>query len=291
MEYDVNCHILLLGLPRPLESLMLAPGLTLKPLNEISIFDLAAAGGAGFIPWAVLGPMAHACTCEIESANDATAYPGYDTLNRAWLASTLLVLRGFTAHICVATSSYSWNTVAGKHLRVDTLPPFQGNLLDCHLTFLINSKTRRDSVKPDDAQWISDHFDVFNRLASESPKFKFALEAATEWRFLKDPRNAVARLWSGIEAIFSVSSELVYRISVLSASLLTDRGNQRKEKFNQIKKLYGARSKIVHGDAIDDEKVVEALNQSYELLSDLLIVSISRGHVLTDADFDQALFF
>src|SRR5262245_52428771 len=118
--------------------------------------------------------------------------PGYDTLNRAWLASTLLVLRGFTRHLCVACSAYSWNIIAGHQVRtshvfqeqlreegVDAavhkskrdLPTIQGNLLDFHLTLLTNKDARTGEVSGEDAVWIHGHFDVFNNLAAQSQPF------------------------------------------------------------------------------------------------------------------------
>ena len=138
--------------------------------------------------------------------------------------------------------------------------------------------------------WIREHYDVFNDLAASSEPFKFALEAAIDWRFAKDARSAVARLWSGIEAIFGITSELVYRLSLLAASLLAERGDARKAKFEAVKKLYGLRSKTVHGEPLSEDKLASALNDSYHLLADLLILSIHRGHVLGQDDFDQAVF-
>ncbi|MCG6862692.1 MAG: hypothetical protein LJE70_15640 [Chromatiaceae bacterium] len=133
-------------------------------------------------------------------------------------------------------------------------------------------------------------FPSFNRLAAESQPFRFALESSIDWRYAKEPRSAVARLWSGIEAIFGISSELVYRISLLSAALLTTRGNQRREKFQEVKKLYGQRSKIVHGASVPDDKIRNALDGSWQLLSDLLLLAIERGHALGQEDFDSAVF-
>ncbi|MEI8374284.1 MAG: hypothetical protein WCJ35_15785 [Planctomycetota bacterium] len=311
-SHDGNWYILIAGLPRPAAALTLAPGVSLRPLEQpLSVFDLASAGAVGFREWAVLDPVAPACCSEIESAKDAAISPGYDTLNRAWLASTLLVLRGFTQHLCVACSSYSWNIVAGHQKRTShvfqqqmleegpdaavynskrDLPKFQGNLLDFHLTLLTNKDFRASEVTVEDATWIQEHFDVFNDLAAQRQPFRFALEAAIDWRFVKDARSSVAHLWSGIEAIFGVTSELVYRISLLSACLLTDRGDARKAKFEEVKKLYGLRSKVVHGEQLTDEKVASALNDSYRLLADLLLLTINKGRVLGQEDFDQAVF-
>jgi hypothetical protein len=310
--HDGNWYILIAGLPRPATALTLAPGVSLRPLEQpLSVFDLASAGAVGFRGWAVLEPVAPGCCCEIESAKDAAILPGYNTLNRGWLASTLLVLRGFTRHLCVACSSYSWNIVAGHQARTShvfheqlreegadaavyksrrDLPIFQGNLLDFHLTLLTNKDARSSEVSVEDAAWIHEHFDAFNSLAAQGQSFRFALEAAIDWRFAKDARSAVARLWTGIEAIFGITSELVYRISLLSACLLAERGDKRKAKFEEVKKLYGLRSKVVHGEQVTDEKVASALNDSYHLLAGLLLLAINKGRTLGQEDFDHAVF-
>lgn len=309
---DGNWYILAAGLPPITRSVTLAPGISLRPLgNPLSTFDLAAAGAVGFSGWSVVVPVAAACASEIESAKDSDVTPGYDTLNRAWLASAMLVLRGFSRHICVACSGYSWSLIAGHQQRSSPdfrqqleeespiaavfsprhdLPRFKGQLLDFHLHILSPEAECRDELSDDDAQWIREHFDTFNRLAAESEPFRFALEACIDWRYAKDMRSAVSRLWAGIEAVFGISSELVYRISLLSASLLAPRGEQRRNRFQEVKKLYGLRSKAVHGSALSQDKLQDALVGSYSLLRELLLLAIDRGHALGDEDFDEAVF-
>lgn len=310
--HDGNWYVLIAGLPLPTLALTLAPGLCLIPLESpLSVFDLAAVGAVGFREWAVLESVSRSCTCEIETAKDSDVMPGYDTLNRAWLASALLVLRGFSRHFGVACSSYSWNVIAGHQERTahifrqqaeqegvnaavyepkGELPPFRGSLLDFHARFLIEREARTDPVSDEDAAWIYKHFGAFNRLASESEAFRLALEAAIDWRYAKEPRLAVGRIWSGIEAVFGISSELVYRISSLCASLLEERGERRKARFQAVKKLYGLRSKAVHGEPLAQDQLVSAMNDSYRLLRELLLLTIEKGHVLTGDDFDDALF-
>jgi hypothetical protein len=289
--------VLLAGLQLDSAELSLGPGLVLRRLEEpISVFDLAAAGATGFREWAVLEPLAFACVCEIESDRSAVQLPGYDSLNRVWLASALLILRGFGTHVPVACSAYSWRLIAGHSKgsgsSSDTkLPQFNGGLLDYHLRVLTTPSLLRNKLRAEDAQWVSTHFETFNRIASESSSFRLALEAAVDWRFAKEPRTAVARLWSGIESLFGISSELVYRISILSASLLEERGQRRKERFEEVKRLYGLRSKAVHGDDISEGKLNEALDGSFRLLSDVLLISIEKGRALSGKDFDEALFW
>jgi hypothetical protein len=307
-----NWYVLVMGLPRPEKQLTLAPGLTLVPLEStLSVFDLAAAGAVGFRQWAMLEPVLRLCTCEIETAKDSDVTPGYDTLNRAWLASALLVLRGFSQLLGIACSSYSWSLIAGHQKRgahsfheqvaeegLDAavfrprrdLPPFKGNILDFHTHFLADRDARTDPVSSDDAAWIATHFETFNRLASESEAFRLALEATIDWRYAKEPRLALGRIWSGIEAVFGITSELVYRISILAASLLEKRGEPRKARFQAVKRLYGLRSKAVHGEPLAQEHLLSAMNDSHRLLRELLLLTIEKGHLLSADDFDDALF-
>lgn len=111
-----------------------------------------------------------------------------------------------------------------------------------------------------------------------------------DWRYAKEPRSAVARLWGGIEALFEVNQELVFRISLLSACLLEPRGPRRKRKFDAVKALYSGRSKIVHGEPMDENKVVEILSESFDLLRSLLLVAVEKGRVPTKSDLDDVLF-
>lgn len=307
-----NWYVLLAGLPPPERSIPLAPGLSLRPMSEpLSIFDLAAVGSVGFKEWATLEPICSHCTAEIESARDADTHPGYDTLNRAWLLTALLVLRGFTGLWGVACSGYSWNRIAGHQKRTSqvfgqqleeeglenavfrskrSLPPFRGNLLDYHLKCFTVRNSRNDPINDADALWIEQNFDRVNQLAAESEKFRLALESAIDWRFAKEPRSAVARLWVGIEALFGIKAEQVYRIAAYSASLLSGRGAERVAIFSRVKKLYNTRSKIVHGESLPDEQISDAMSDSFYLLKDLLVLLISRGNLLGQDDFDNAVF-
>lgn len=308
---DSNWYVLLFGLELPREVLVLAPGISLIPLpGPLSIFDLAAAGSAGFHAWALVGQIAPSCTCEIESARDSDVTPGYDTLNRAWLASALLVLRGFGSVMPVASSSYPWSTVADQrkqqaawflkalkdrgmdaalHGTPSNLRPFKGKLLDFHTALVRLPTFRPGPPTADDAQWCREHFDRFNGLCAASEQFRFALEAAIDWRYAKDSRAAISRLWAGIESLFGISAELIYRISMYSAALLAERGAERTKQYNQTKKLYGVRSKAVHGDKLSDDQLAHAVAGSFDLLRGLLLHSINRGRVPTESDITSAL--
>lgn len=303
-QKDGNCYVLLYGVPQPSNPVTLAPGIGLLPLPyPLDVFDLAALGAVGFREWAALEPFIRGCACEIKSALDSATEPGLDTLNRAWLAVALLVLQGFTSAKGIAVSRYRWQDVpipgssaswiepvdpSKRRARTD-LPPFQGGLLDLHFRML-SAGDQPQEVSAACTDWLAEAFPVANVLVAENPSFYLALQAATDWRFAADARSAIARLWSGIEAIFGVSSELVFRISLLGASLTEPRGESRLSRFQEIKKLYGLRSKAVHGDKLSDDKMSEAMLGSLALLRDLLILTLSRGRALTQEDFDKAVF-
>jgi hypothetical protein len=303
--------VLVCGLPLAADNLNLGRSFVIRRLvNPLSVFDLAAAGAVGFREWAVLEPLAASATAEMVSPKNAADTPGYDALNKCWLASALLVLRGYARHICPAASSYSWNFIAGHQKQTSdvfrdqlheegvdkavfepraALPRFQGGLLDYHLRVYLPREAKAVPLSDEDAEWIRNHFERFNRMAAEDERFRFALESAVDWRYAKDSRAAIARLWAGIESLFGISSELVHRVSIFAATVLEPRGAARVDAFKRLKKLYGMRSKAVHGEPLKDEELVESLQQSYDILRSLLLDAISRGRVRGEDDYLQEL--
>ncbi len=305
-ELTTNMYVLISGLPPIKSNFTLAPGVTLFSLTApISIIDLAGAGAKGFKEWAVLEPFCPRLTAQIESAYDSAIVPGYDVLNRVWLASALLTLRGFNC-LGLACNAYSWDWIAGRQRTAagivrpegpcgpKDLPSFEGGLLDFHLNMwtaqVKGTPVKKDFTK-DDADWVFQYFNIFNKLANGSVSFSLALEAAIDWRFYKERRSAISRIWAGIEAIFGMNSELKYRLSLLSASLLCTRGEERLRKFEAVKKLYDVRSKAVHGEDLPQDKLHIAMVDSYNLLRDLIISTAEQGHALSEKDFNKAIFF
>jgi Apea-like HEPN len=304
-------YVLVCGLPLAGDSFNLGSSLGLRRLlAPLSVFDLAAVGAVGFREWAVLEPLAASATAEIASPTSAATLPGYDALNKCWLASALLVIRGFARHICPAVSAYSWNFVAGHQKASATtlhrqvveegvekavfeprmsLPKFQGGLLEYHLRLLIPKETRSTPFDSDEAAWISTNFERFNQLAAENERFRFALEAAIDWRYAKDPRAALARVWAGIESLLGISSELVYRVSLSAATIVAARGPERVAAFKKIKSLYGVRSKAVHGEPITEDRLFSGLHDSFDVLRTMLLDAVERGAVRAEDDLSLEL--
>jgi hypothetical protein len=59
--------------------------------------------------------------------------------------------------------------------------------------------------------------------------------------------------------------------------------------FKDVKKLYGIRSKAVHGEPITEDKLLGGLHDSFELLRVLLLDAVERGAVRTEEEFNQEL--
>jgi hypothetical protein len=304
-------NVLVCGLPLADDFYDLGSSLGLRRLKApLSVFDLAAAGAVGFREWATLEPMTGLATAEIMSPVGAAAAPGYDALNKCWLVSALLVIRGFARHFCPACSGYSWNLIAGhqkasghsfsKQLEEEglekavfvpraSLPPFYGGLLDYHLQLLLPKETKSAPFDHEESLWFSANFEQFNMLSARDERFKFALEAAVDWRYSKDPRAALSRVWAGIESMLGISSELVYRIALNVATILAPRGEERVAAFKKIKMLYGVRSKAVHGEPITKENLFAGLHESFEVLRALLLDAVNRGALRTEDEFCREL--
>jgi hypothetical protein len=255
-------HVLVCGLPLAADVFDLGSALTLRRiLTPLTIFDLAAVGAVGFRAWAALEPLAPLATAEIVSPVTGAAAPGYDALNKCWLASAMLVIRGYAGHTCPAASAYSWNFIAGHQVAHGptfreqmaaegvekavfeprrSLPPFRGRLLEYHLRLFLPKEIRSTPFDTAEAAWISSHFEAFNRLAATEERFRFALEAAIDWRYARDARAAVARVWSGVESVLAINAELVYRVALCAATIVAPRGPERSPGARRARVLQAA---------------------------------------------------
>lgn len=126
---------------------------------------------------------------------------------------------------------------------------------------------------------------TFYNLISDKAFLHASSVAATNFI---EPRASIrmASIWSGIEAILGFDQELTFRLSLASARLLEKAPQEREKRFRVIKKLYGLRSKCVHGSPTDREAVEAGVNDSLSLLRDLLLFFIGHGHLLSDSERD-----
>jgi hypothetical protein len=259
------------------------PYLKIRKVNKLSVFELAGLGAKGFNQWSLIEPFCYLKNnFEIVSSENESSF-GYDILNRAWLLNTLLVLRKKTSINSIALLNQSWNELK----NVDDV---KANLCDYHVKMLQVESLNELKVETEDVNWIKGFYENANTLAFENEKFRYALEVINSWRYCVDIKSAIAILWAAIESIVDVSIEISYRLSLSISSLLCERGNDRIKKFKEIKKLYGLRSKVVHGSNLKDSEIEKALVESFQLLSELIVYMIENNKMVKDDDFQTAIF-
>lgn len=127
-------------------------------------------------------------------------------------------------------------------------------------------KTINDSEK----QWIRQHYRDAWELFDNNTRFETAVNSLWSYKQSLRPSVQMAIIWAGIESLFGVQNELVFRISTLAALFLG--GGRQKQQ--EIKKLYSARSKAVHEGKQPSESCV---SDSAGLLHALILECVERG--------------
>lgn len=259
------------------------PYLKLRKVNKLSVFELAGLGAKGFQQWSLIEPFCYLKNnFEIISSENGSTF-GYDVLNRAWLLNTLFVLRRKTSINSIALLNKSWN-------NLKTLNDIHANLCDYHVKMIRVDSLNEFKIENSDIHWLKEYFETANFLAFKHEKFRYSLEVLNSWRYCVDLKSAIAIIWAAIESIVDVSTEITYRLSLSVSSLLYARGEKRVDKFKEVKKLYNLRSKVVHGSNLNDNDIENALAASFNLLSELVSYMIENNRMITENEFETAIF-
>ncbi|MFL1387819.1 hypothetical protein ACI77F_09095 [Pseudomonas tritici] len=144
------------------------------------------------------------------------------------------------------------------------------------------------AVSVEALDWVNAQLKSWINLL-EQPAFGLAVDAMTTHHHHANLRMSAAALWSGFEALFGISSELRFRLALLAAAYLEDRGPARVSLYRRIKKLYDYRSKAVHGGATTDEMLVEHIVEVRGLLSRLLCRMTEQCHQPSTDEFEVLL--
>lgn len=105
--------------------------------------------------------------------------------------------------------------------------------------------------------------------------------ATYHWHSL--PRAQLALLWAGIEGLFGVDSEIVFRVSLYTAKFLAPDNKLAQQKiFSEVKQLYSVRSKAVHGGPLKGDPR-DSVAKSVDLLRQLIVACI-EGNRLPPVD-------
>ncbi len=147
------------------------------------------------------------------------------------------------------------NCDASCNLQSDTPaesfgPKTSLHVITYHLHITGSSEARK--ISEEEAQWIEKHFETARDLLKDA-NFMNAAHAMASYNWHPHPRARLAILWSGIEGLFGIESELVFRISLYCAKFLSPIDEEkRKNIFSSVKRLYKLRSSAVHGSDLHD---------------------------------------
>jgi hypothetical protein len=120
-----------------------------------------------------------------------------------------------------------------------------------------------------DRAWIESNFTAAISML-EQERFRNAIHCLSTYKWHSLPRARLALIWAGIEGLFGVDSELVFRISLHMSKFLVDGDKvEQATTFKRVKDLYKLRSKAVHGGEIKGDPN-EAVTNSCQLLRELV---------------------
>ena len=142
------------------------------------------------------------------------------------------------------------------------------------------------TLSEEDEKWIEKYYaNAIDLMKNE--KYSTAVHALATYRWHSMPRVQLAILWSGIESLFNISTEVSFRVSLYIALFLADNDNTKaKEIFNGTKKLYNKRSLAVHGNKMK-ENIEDAVSDSASLLNKIVRHCAEVGYL---PDVNNLLF-
>lgn len=128
----------------------------------------------------------------------------------------------------------------------------------------------------EDIKWIESHVEAAWSLL-DADSFQTAVHALASYRWNPHPRVRLAVLWSGVEGLFGIESELAFRLRLYIARFLEPQDeDKRRLLFANVRRLYSERSRAVHGSIMKDS-VGGAIEESAQLLRDLVRTCIING--------------
>lgn len=139
---------------------------------------------------------------------------------------------------------------------------------------------------PDQLEWARENEPKFRALIKDA-RFGSAMRYFGNAHYLFDLEHRVMLLWAGIEGLLQVDAEHNRRIALYAAMLLGGDAEARWTTFNEVKRAYSLRSRVVHGDKPKAAKVQSGYDEATRLLSGLLARCVELGRVPEREELDK----
>lgn len=200
----------------------------------------------------------------------------------AWWTISLLRVRTQAEFLVPVVADHSWSVIAG----------IQQNSCRARLVEDIPQAKRlgaSTAVEEADLEWVGYNLFKFAQLL-EIPSFRLAVESLTTHQHQTSDRMMIAMLWSGIEGLFNIHSELSFRLAIYISVVIEPAGPNRKAAYQELKKLYGTRSKAVHGAKLSSQQTEKHILDVRAILSRLICKFIEEGEVFSEERIESEIF-
>jgi hypothetical protein len=145
---------------------------------------------------------------------------------------------------------------------------------------------RVDAIEKENLEWARANKPSFDSLIRNSA-FNAAIRCYGNAHHLPDLDVRIMLIWSGIERLLGVDAELSRRIALYSSMIIPGTKEERIGNFKQFKKLYGVRSKAVHGADTTEAALRDGYLGASDLLNRLLRRCVEIGRVPTSIELDE----
>jgi len=134
-----------------------------------------------------------------------------------------------------------------------------------------------------DLKWARNHGATFLKLCETSSSFLYAADSLQYFFKEDNDHTRILRLWSAIESIAATYSSSGKKAVNRVLDILVQ-GNCKSPSKEQIGRLYGIRSGIIHGRADYKENQFLALGATYDLLRAILKCIIEKHRKVEPED-------
>ena len=125
-------------------------------------------------------------------------------------------------------------------------------------------------ISEQDESWLHEYYRRASNMLQVNDTYRTAVHAMASYRWHSMPRIQLAILWSGIESLFNVSTEISFRVSIYIARFLAgDNEQEAKQVFKKVRKIYNMCSSDIHGNKIKDN-INDSVKESAILLNQII---------------------
>ena len=209
---------------------------------------------------------------------------GQEAVDLAYAFLALLRVRALPEILVPAALPCSWSAATLNRLAPRSC---DASLLEDYPHSFQLESTR--SVQKIELDWVFENLATFQTLKKTNEAYALAVDSLCQHGHQTSLRMAAAMLWSGIEALFPIRSEVTFKLAAYIATMLEPPSDQRLVLYRNVKAGYNMRSRIVHGDATDEISVRRHIIETRRLLSRLVCRSTELQGLPTPESVEAAL--